>query len=92
MFPTRTVVLAYIFALLSAGTVLPDETPARQEHLGQSRMRQDNASYASMVAAVDDSVGRLYQFLADRGELDATRTVLMAVGQDLARIGRIDQT
>ena len=30
-----------------------------EEHRGQSRTRQDNADYASMVAAVDDSVGTI---------------------------------
>ena len=35
------------------------ETPAKAEHEGFTRMRQDNAELASMVAAVDDSVGAL---------------------------------
>lgn len=33
------------------------KTPTIAEHNGQSRARQDNAEYASMVAAVDQSVG-----------------------------------
>lgn len=36
-----------------------DETPFLTEHQGMSRTRQDNAKYASMVAAVDDSVGQI---------------------------------
>ena len=36
-----------------------DETPVAQEHEGKSRMRQDNPAYASMIAAVDDSVGQI---------------------------------
>lgn len=39
------------------------ETPTRLEHEGRTRMRQDNAAYASMVAAVDDSVGQLLDAL-----------------------------
>ena len=35
------------------------ETPTQSEHEGSTRMRQDNAALASMVAAVDDSVGAL---------------------------------
>ena len=35
------------------------ETPTKPEHEGSTRMRQDNAALASMVAAVDDSVGAL---------------------------------
>ena len=35
------------------------ETPTKSEHEGLTRMRQDNAALASMVAAVDDSVGVL---------------------------------
>ena len=35
------------------------ETPTKSEHEGLTRMRQDNAALASMVAAVDDSVGAL---------------------------------
>lgn len=34
-------------------------SPTRPEHEGATRMRQDNAALASMVAAVDDSVGAL---------------------------------
>ena len=34
-------------------------TPMIQEHGGQTRMRQDNPALASMVSAVDDSVGTL---------------------------------
>ena len=34
-----------------------EPSPPRTEHEGVSRTRQDNAAYASMLAAVDDSVG-----------------------------------
>jgi arylsulfatase A-like enzyme len=36
-----------------------DPTPVGPEHFGQSRLRQDNPAYASMIAAVDDSVGEI---------------------------------
>ncbi len=42
-----------------AAARFPDETPFRREHEGISRTRQDDAAYASMVAAVDDSVGQI---------------------------------
>jgi len=38
-----------------------------QEHDGQSRSRQDNPAYASMVAAVDDSVGAIMSALKEQG-------------------------
>ena len=44
-------------------------TPTQQEHEGLSRMRQDNPALASMVAAVDDSVGKLL------GKLDELKMV-----------------
>jgi arylsulfatase A-like enzyme len=49
-----------------------DETPTAPEHEGHSRMRQDNAAYASMIAAVDDSVGRILAKLEDLGVDDQT--------------------
>ncbi|MDG2383489.1 MAG: sulfatase [Pirellulaceae bacterium] len=42
-----------------------DKTPRVKERLGTSRTRQDNAAYASMIAAVDDSVGAILQKLND---------------------------
>ena len=42
-----------------ASQLFTDEAPALPEHHVQSRTRQDNPAYASMVAAVDDSVGRI---------------------------------
>ena len=45
------------------------ETPFAVEHEGKTRMRQDNAALASMVAAVDDSVGTV---LAKLDELELT--------------------
>ena len=42
-----------------AKTNFDDESPPIIEHDGQSRSRQDNPVYASMVSAVDDSVGQI---------------------------------
>lgn len=41
------------------------KTPTIVEHNGQSRARQDNADYASMVAAVDQSVGDILDKLEE---------------------------
>ena len=49
-----------------------DETPGKKERDGQSRTRQDNAAYASMIAAVDDSVGRILKKLKELGLDDNT--------------------
>lgn len=48
-----------------AGEFFQDTVKVIVEHEGVSRPRQDNAAYASMVAAVDDSVGALMQKLAE---------------------------
>ena len=44
-----------------------DETPTIDEHDVVSTVRQDNAAYASMVAAVDDSVGSILGKLEQLG-------------------------
>ena len=44
---------------------LKGETPIIEERNARSRGRQDNAELASMVAAVDDSVGRILAKLAE---------------------------
>ena len=46
-----------------ATTTFTEEAPPIFEHDGQSRARQDNPAYASMVAAVDDSVGQILEQL-----------------------------
>ena len=51
-----------------------NDSPPIVEHDGQSRSRQDNPAYASMVAAVDDSVGQILDQL-DKLEL-ADNTVV----------------
>lgn len=58
-----------------AERLFPDPTPIAKERDGQSRMRQDNPEFASMVAAVDDSVGAI---LASLEELEiADNTVVI---------------
>ncbi|MEC8421179.1 MAG: sulfatase [Verrucomicrobiota bacterium] len=47
-------------------------TPTEQEHGGQTRMRQDNPALASMVSAVDDSVGTLLAKLDELNLSDNT--------------------
>ena len=47
-------------------------TPTRPEHEGKTRMRQDNPALASMVAAVDDSVGDLTAKLEQLGLTENT--------------------
>ena len=48
-----------------AANTFKDKTPNKTEHEGNTRLRQDNAALASMVAAVDDSVGALLNKLDD---------------------------
>jgi arylsulfatase A-like enzyme len=47
-------------------------TPTAPEHRAASRMRQDNPQYASMVHAVDLSVGRVLKAIDDAGQRDNT--------------------
>ena len=46
-----------------------------KEHQGQTRGRQDNAAYASMIRAVDDSVGQILDTL-DQLALSQNTTVI----------------
>ena len=50
-----------------AGKLFTEPFPPLTEHEGVSRTRQDNAAYASMLAAVDDSVGALLAKLDELG-------------------------
>lgn len=54
------------------------ETPYIPERRGHSRARQDNADYASMVAAVDDSVGELMAALDDLNLADNTVVIFFS--------------
>ncbi|MDA8775188.1 sulfatase [Opitutales bacterium] len=53
-------------------------TPTEQEHAGQTRMRQDNPALASMVSAVDDSVGTLLAELDELGLSDDTVVIFFS--------------
>ena len=57
---------------------LSGTTPTEQEHSGQTRMRQDNPALASMVAAVDDSVGTLLAKLDELGLSDDTVVIFFS--------------
>lgn len=64
------------------------ETPVGREHEGKSRLRQDNPEYASMVAAVDDSVGQLMGVLEREGIVDNTVIVFFSDNGGLSTLRR----
>lgn len=66
---------------------LPGETVWQAEHQGQSRMRQDNPDYASMVEAMDENVGRLLDGLAETGLEDNTVVLFMSDNGGLCTVG-----
>ena len=68
-----------------------DATPTRDEHDGQTRLRQDNPAYASMIAAVDDSVGRVLSSLA-ANSLDNTYVVFFSDNGGLSTAKRMGPT
>ena len=63
------------------------KTPVQDEHEGVSRGRQDNANYASMIAAVDDSVGRVVNALKNHGLDDETVIFFFSDNGGLATLG-----
>lgn len=54
------------------------ETPTADEHTARSRMRQDNPEYASMVHAVDLSVGRVLDAIEQAGQSDQTVVIFFS--------------
>ncbi|MEO6245188.1 MAG: sulfatase [Opitutaceae bacterium] len=60
------------------------DLPAIAEHDGLTRPRQDNAEYASMVTAVDDSVARVRQKLAELGLAENTIVIFASDNGGLA--------
>ncbi len=54
------------------------------EHTGQTRARQDNAAYASMITAVDDSVARLRAKLSALGLAENTIVIFASDNGGLA--------
>lgn len=63
-----------------------------KEHDGQSRSRQDNPAYASMVSAVDLSVGTLLAKLDDLGLSDNTVVIFFSDNGGLCTTGRVGPT
>ena len=64
-------------------------TPFEVEHDGKTRMRQDNPALASMVAAVDDSVGALLDKLEELKLDDNTVVIFFSDNGGLSTLGRI---
>jgi arylsulfatase A-like enzyme len=58
-----------------AAKAFEGKTPTEPEHDGTNRLRQDNSALASMVAAVDDSVGALLSKLTEL-KLDKNTVVI----------------
>jgi arylsulfatase A-like enzyme len=61
-----------------AKSTFAGETPQIAEHNGRSRTRQDDPKYASMVAAVDDSVGQILGQLESLGLTENTVVVFFS--------------
>ena len=53
-----------------------DPTPVFQEHMAQSRGRQDDPGYAAMLANLDFNIGRVLDHLEQSGQRDNTIVVL----------------
>ena len=71
---------------------LEGKTPTRKEHDGITRLRQDNAAYASMVAAVDDSVGQVLAELDAQGLTDNTLVFFFSDNGGLSTLRRFGPT
>lgn len=68
---------------------LEDAGPlAEREHDGWSKLRQDNAAYASMVHAMDENVGRLLAKLDELGLSDNTVVVFTSDNGGLSTLRR----
>ena len=64
-------------------------TPIQPEHDGKTRMRQDNPALASMVAAVDDSVGKLLDKIEELKLDKNTVVIFFSDNGGLSTLGRI---
>jgi arylsulfatase A-like enzyme len=69
-----------------------DSTPVLAEHDGLTRARQDNADYASMVTAVDDSVGTILEKLDTLGLSNNTAVFFFADNGGLSTLARMGPT
>ncbi|MCC9607179.1 sulfatase [Blastopirellula sp. JC732] len=68
------------------------KTPVQAEGGGKSRMRQDNPEYASMVAAVDDSVGAILDALDRLSLADNTVVIFFSDNGGLCTVGNMGPT
>jgi len=69
-----------------------EPTPRRPEHGGKTRLRQDDPAYASMVAAVDDSVGAIIAALEEGGIAEETILVFTSDNGGLSTLAQIGPT
>ena len=74
--------------LEKASRLFQDKTPFGREHNGRTRLRQDNAAYASMVAAVDDSVGAILGTLEELGLEENTVVIFFSDNGGLSTTAR----
>ncbi|TWT32856.1 sulfatase [Blastopirellula retiformator] len=68
------------------------KTPFQAEGAARSRMRQDNPEYASMVAAVDDSVGAILDALDRLSLADDTVVIFFSDNGGLCTVGGMGPT
>ena len=71
-----------------AAKAFEGKTPTEPEHDGTNRLRQDNAALASMVAAVDDSVGTLLAKLKQLKLDENTAVIFFSDNGGLSTLGR----
>ena len=69
-----------------------DHTPVIKEHQGLTRGRQDNAAYASMIRAVDDSVGQILDTLDQLGLSQNTTVIFFSDNGGLSTKSKIGPT
>ncbi|MDX1965964.1 MAG: sulfatase [Planctomycetaceae bacterium] len=80
------------FAEKAASQFGATKSPPLAEHQGKSRTRQDNAEYASMIAAVDDSVGAILQTLKELQIDDETVVVFFSDNGGLCTLKNVGPT
>lgn len=76
----------------SGNNELSGDTPTIEERDAVTRGRQDNPDYASMVAAVDTSVGRILKSLKDQGVADNTLVIFFSDNGGLSTLRRMGPT
>jgi len=67
----------YLAHYQNAAKQIPDVEPIR-EHQGKSRAIQNNPQYASMVSAVDESVGKVMDYLTNANQRENTIVVFFS--------------